>query len=90
MASYQNMIDAVAEEQGVETKEARNILDYVFKYIQGTLAMKEDVTTPIGKFKPTHRDARMGRNPHSGEAIKIKASNGAKFTSNKALKDALN
>lgn len=44
----------------------------------------------LGTFKPTHRAERMGRNPQTGEALKIAASNGAGFSAAKSLKDALN
>ena len=90
MISYQNMVDMVAARQGLEKNEVQNILDYAFNFIQDSLAEGEDVTAPIGKFKCTHRDARMGRNPKTGESIQIAASNGVKFAPNKAMKEALN
>lgn len=44
----------------------------------------------FGTFAVTKRAARTGRNPRTGEAIKIKAAKVPKFTPGKALKDALN
>ena len=44
----------------------------------------------FGTFSVSRRAARDGRNPRTGETIKIKASNLAKFKAGKALKDALN
>jgi DNA-binding protein HU-beta len=44
----------------------------------------------LGSIEPSHREARMGRNMHTGESIQIKASNSAKLKVGKTLKDALN
>ena len=44
----------------------------------------------FGSFKVSQRKAKTGRNPKTGEAIKIKARNVPKFTVSKALKDAVN
>ena len=44
----------------------------------------------FGTFSVSHRAARMGRNPATGEAIHINASNVPKFKAGKALKDACN
>ena len=43
----------------------------------------------FGTFKVAKRKARTGRNPKTGEAIKIKAKSVPKFTAGKALKDAV-
>jgi DNA-binding protein HU-beta len=44
----------------------------------------------FGTFKVAKRKARMGRNPKTGEAIKIKASKAPRFVASKMLKDFLN
>jgi DNA-binding protein HU-beta len=44
----------------------------------------------FGTFKVAKRKARMGRNPKTGEAIKIKASKAPRFVASKTLKDFLN
>jgi len=57
-----------------------------------TKAMKkgEDVVlTGFGTFKVVKRKARKGRNPYTGEEIKIKATKAPKFTPGKALKEAV-
>ena len=46
--------------------------------------------TGLGIFQVKKRPARMGRNPATGEAIKIKASKNPAFKAGKALKDAVN
>lgn len=44
----------------------------------------------FGTFKLTHRAARKGRNPKTGEDIQIKASNSPSFTASKAFKEKCN
>jgi DNA-binding protein HU-beta len=71
-------------------KEARAAVDSLLSNILKALKKKEDVTlTGFGKFKAVKRKARNGRNPYTGEPIKIKASTGVKFVPGKALKDAV-
>ena len=72
------------------TKEAQAALDCVISSITKALKKGEDVTlTGFGTFKVVKRKARKGRNPRTGEAIKIKASRAPKFTAGKALKTAI-
>ena len=71
-------------------KEAQAALDCVISSITKALKKGEDVTlTGFGTFKVVKRKARKGRNPRTGEAIKIKASRAPKFTAGKALKTAI-
>ena len=71
-------------------KEAQAALDCVLTSITKALKKGEDVTlTGFGTFKVVKRKARKGRNPRTGEAIKIKASKAPKFTAGKALKAAI-
>ena len=71
-------------------KEAQAALDCVISSITKALKKGEDVTlTGFGTFKVVKRKARKGRNPRTGEAIKIKASKAPKFTAGKALKAAI-
>ncbi|MFA0698569.1 HU family DNA-binding protein, partial [Vibrio sp. 10N.222.49.C9] len=44
----------------------------------------------FGTFKVSHRNARTGRNPKTGEEIQIAAANVPAFTAGKALKDSVN
>ena len=71
-------------------KEAKAAVDCVFESIAKTLKKRkvEPVTlVGFGTFKVNKRKARKGRNPQTGEPIKIKASRVVKFTPGKALKD---
>jgi len=71
-------------------KEAQAAVDCIFDIITKALKKKNDVTlVGFGSFKVSKRAARTGRNPQTGEAIKIKAKSVPKFVAGKALKDAV-
>jgi nucleoid DNA-binding protein len=74
-----------------ETKKAaQDAVDSVFASITKALKRKDTVTlVGFGTFKVDKRKARKGRNPQTGEEIKIKAKRVPKFTAGKALKDAV-
>jgi nucleoid DNA-binding protein len=72
-------------------KEAQGAVDCIFDSITNALKKKDTVTlVGFGTFKVDKRKARKGRNPQTGEEIKIKAKNVPKFVAGKALKDAVN
>ena len=72
-------------------KEAQEAVDCLFSTITKALKKKDTVTlVGFGTFKVDKRKARMGRNPQTGEAIKIKAKNVPKFVAGKALKESVN
>jgi DNA-binding protein HU-beta len=73
-------------------KEAKAAVDCIFSTI--TKALKKGKPEPVtvvgfGTFKVDKRKARKGRNPQTGEEIKIKAKKVPKFVPGKALKDAV-
>ena len=73
-------------------KEAKAAVDCIFQAITNSLkkTKSESVTlVGFGTFKVNKRKARKGRNPQTGEVIKIKASKVVKFTPGKALKDTV-
>lgn len=71
-------------------KAAQDAVDCVISSITRALKKGEDVVlTGFGTFKVVKRKARKGRNPNTGEAIKIKASKAPKFTPGKTLKEAV-
>ena len=71
-------------------KEAQAAVDCVFSTITKALKKKDTLTLAgFGTFKVAQRKARKGRNPGTGEEIKIKAKKVAKFVPGKALKDAV-
>jgi nucleoid DNA-binding protein len=71
-------------------KEAGAAVDTVLSSIAKALKKGQKVTLPgFGTFSVVKRAARKGRNPRTGEALKIKASKAPKFTAGKGLKDAV-
>jgi DNA-binding protein HU-beta len=71
-------------------KEAQAAVDCVFDSITKALKKKDTVTlVGFGTFKVNKRKARKGRNPQTGEEIKIKAKRVPRFVPGKALKDAV-
>ena len=71
-------------------KEAQSVVESVIASITKAMKKGEDVTlTGFGSFKVVKRKARKGRNPYTGEVIKIKATKAPKFVPGKALKEAV-
>jgi len=71
-------------------KEAQETVDCMITSITKALKKGEDVALAgFGSFKVVKRKARKGRNPYTGEEIKIKATKAPKFTAAKALKEAV-
>jgi DNA-binding protein HU-beta len=71
-------------------RDAESALDSLLNAISATLGKGGKVTLPgLGTFKVSKRRARTGRNPRTGETIKIKAHNVPQFAPGKKLKDAI-
>ena len=84
--------DLVAKvaETGMTKKEAAEAVDAVIAAITKALSKGEKVSlVGFGSFSVRKRKARTGRNPQTGEAIKIKAKKVPVFSAGKALKDAV-
>ena len=89
--SKKELIDAVAKECDLTKEKAGVAVDAMLEHIKSTMKAGDEVRLPdFGTFKVAARKARDGRNPATGATIKIAASNVAKFTPSKGLKDALN
>ena len=85
------LISAVAEEIEFTKADAAKAVDAVFNAITSALKSGDEVRlVGFGTFKVAKRKATTGRNPRTGEPIKIKASNQPKFTAGKALKEEVN
>ena len=83
-------IAALAPHFNDSKKDAAHAVDVVFDTIVRAMSRGEDVMiNDFGKFKKVDRKARMGRNPFTGETIKIKASKKARFLPAKGLKDVI-
>ena len=84
------LIDAVAEGADISKAAATRAVDTMLDSISKSLANGDQVTlVGFGTFAKVRRKARKGRNPQTGESIKIKASNVVKFKPGKKLKDAI-
>ena len=83
-------IAALAPHFNDSKKEAAHAVDVVFDTIVRAMSRGEDVMiNDFGKFKKVDRKAHMGRNPFTGETIKIKASKKARFLPAKGLKEVI-
>ena len=84
-------VDAVASAANLSKADAGRAVDAVPGSIASSLSNGEQVAVVgFGTFSVKHRAARAGRNPRTGEAIQIQASNVPGFKAGKALKDAVN
>ena len=84
------LVEAVVNVTGMQKKEAQAAVEAVLDSIVKTMSQGEDVVlTGFGTFKVYKRAERMGRNPATGEQIKIKAMTKPKFRPGKLLKEAV-
>lgn len=85
------LIEAVADAAGVSKAEAERTVGAFFDTVVSTTKKGDKVAWPgFGSFSTTKRPARTGRNPQTGEPVKIAASTAMKFTASSTLKSALN
>ena len=83
-------VAAIAKETHGTQAEASVFLEAALKVIQSTLAGGGEVAiTGFGKFSTSKRAARTGRNPQTGEALKIAAATLPKFSAGAVLKAAV-
>jgi DNA-binding protein HU-beta len=86
-----DLIEVIAKQADISKAAAGRSLESLIGAVQTTLKKGGTVTiTGFGTFLAPKRKARAGRNPRTGDAIKIKAAKVPKFRPGKALKDALN
>jgi len=85
------LIEKMASDAGITKVAAGDALDSFFTNVTKSLKKKDGKVTLVGfgTFEKVRRKARKGRNPQTGEAIKIKASNSVKFKPGKKLKEAV-
>ena len=85
------LIEAMAKDAGISKAAAAKALDSFAASVTKALKKKDGRVTLVGfgTFSKARRKARKGRNPQSGEMIKIKAKNVVKFKAGKKLKDAI-
>ena len=85
------LVEAMAKDAGISKVAASAALDSFMANVTKALKKKNGKVTLVGfgTFAKVRRKARKGRNPQTGEPIKIKASNVVKFKPGKKLKDAV-
>lgn len=91
MTTATEIADKIATDHSLTKAQAKAIVDSVFRQI--TEAAKSGAETNVagfGKFKVKETSAREGRNPATGETIKIAASRKLTFAPAKGVKDLLN
>lgn len=85
------LVDAVAKGADLSKAKAEEAINATINAVTAALKKGDEVKLiGFGTFKVSKRAATTGRNPRTGEAIKIPASKQAKFVAGKALKDAVN
>jgi DNA-binding protein HU-beta len=85
-----DLVSQIAEDAGVTKKQATTALESFIAGITKTLKSGKKVTlVGFGTFSVAKRAARKGRNPATGETIKIKAKRVAKFRAGKELASKL-
>jgi DNA-binding protein HU-beta len=85
-----DLVEKIAAGTKLSKSDATRVLDVIVGDIKGSLKKGQKVTlVGFGTFSVSNRKARTGRNPRTGETIKIPATNGLKFTAAQALKDAV-
>ncbi|MEO7936506.1 MAG: HU family DNA-binding protein [Dokdonella sp.] len=84
-------IGAVAEAAEMTKADADRAVEAVFKVVKKALKSGDSISlVGFGTFSVRKRAARTGRNPRTGDTIKIKASKVPAFKAGKGLKDAIN
>ena len=85
------LVDAIANETQLAKKDVEAVLKSFVDVVTGELKDGGKVQlVGFGTFEVSERPAREGRNPQTGETMKIKASKAPKFKAGKALKDQIN
>ena len=85
------LVEAMAKKADISKKDAEAALKAFIATVEGELKKGGKVQlVGFGTFEVSKRAARKGRNPQTGEEMKIKASKSPKFKAGKAFKDAVN
>ncbi|MFC1798980.1 HU family DNA-binding protein [Thermodesulfobacteriota bacterium] len=85
------LIEKMAKDANISKAAAGTALDSFIASVTKALKKKDGKVTLVGfgTFSKSRRKARKGRNPQTGEPIKIKASNVVKFKAGKKLKESI-
>lgn len=84
------LINAVSESTGLTKKDSEKALNAAVESITAALAKGDKVQiSGFGIFEIKEREARVGRNPQTGESMEIPASRVPSFKASKTLKDSV-
>lgn len=84
------LITATAEHAGLTKKDTERVLNAAIDAVTAALVQGERVQiSGFGTFETKTREARIGRNPHTKEAIEIPATRVPGFKASKSLKDVI-
>ena len=85
------LVDAMAKETSLTKKDVESVLNSFVNVVSNELAKKEKVQlVGFGTFETRERAERTGRNPQTGEEMKIPATVAPAFKAGKSLKDLVN
>ena len=86
-----DLVDVIADGADLSKTKAEEVLNLALDAIKASVAKGNTMQlVGFGSFSMGSRAARIGRNPKTGEAIKIAASKTVKFSAGKSFKDAVN
>ncbi len=84
------LIEAVAQDSGLSRADSARVVDSLVSTVQKTLKKGDEVAlTGFGKFSVVKRGARNGRNPQTGQPLKLRGSKAPKFTAGATFKAAV-
>lgn len=85
------LIDAMSKETNLTKKDVESVLNSFVNQVSNALSKKDKVQlVGFGTFETRNRAARTGRNPQTGEELKIAAATVPAFKAGKALKEVVN
>lgn len=88
--SKTDLSKVIQAETGSTVKDAKAAVDALFTVMAKTIKKEGELAIAgFGTFRVAKRGARTGRNPQTGETIKIKASKSVRFKPAKAFKESL-
>lgn len=91
MAGKADIVAEMADAAGITKKEATAAYEALVDHVTKAMKKGERCSVPgLGSFSVTSRKARKGRNPATGEAMKIPASKNVRFKAGKDLRDKVN
>jgi DNA-binding protein HU-beta len=85
------LIDAVSKTTSLAKRDAEEAVNALIHVVSKEVRSgRRVVVAGFGSFNPTHRGARMGRNPRTGAPVKVSAARGVRFAASAMLKEILN